>query len=72
MGTEEVASALFLSRHTVRGHLKAIFEKTGVRSRGELTSKLFAENYRGPLADTMHTAVDRVADSAVLARESES
>jgi DNA-binding CsgD family transcriptional regulator len=72
VSTEEIASALFLSRHTVRGHLKAIFEKTGVSSRGELTSKLFAENYRGPLADTMNTPVDRVADSAALTRESAS
>jgi DNA-binding CsgD family transcriptional regulator len=70
VSTEEIASALFLSRHTVRGHLKAIFEKTGVCSRGELISKLFAEHYRGPLADTMNTSVDRVADSAALARES--
>jgi DNA-binding CsgD family transcriptional regulator len=70
VSTEEIASALFLSRHTVRGHLKAIFEKTGVSSRGELTSKLFAEHYRGPLADTMTTPADRVADSAALVRES--
>jgi DNA-binding CsgD family transcriptional regulator len=69
VSTEEIASTLFLSRHTVRGHLKAIFGKTGVSSRGELTSKLFAEHYRGPLADTMNTSVDRVADSAALARE---
>lgn len=71
VSTEEIASTLFLSRHTVRGHLKAIFEKTGVSSRGELTSKLFAEHYRGPLANAISTSVDRVADSAALARESE-
>ena len=69
LSTEEIASALFLSRHTIRGHLKAVFEKTGVSSRGELTSKLFAERYRGPLGDAMHTSIDRVAASVSLAPE---
>jgi hypothetical protein len=31
----------------VRDHLKAIFSKVGVGSRGELVAKLFAEHY-GP------------------------
>jgi DNA-binding CsgD family transcriptional regulator len=43
-----MAERLFLSKHTVRGHLKAIFEKVGVSSRGELVAKLFAEHY-GPV-----------------------
>jgi DNA-binding CsgD family transcriptional regulator len=43
LSTNEIASTLFLSPHTVRDHLKAIFQKVGVSSRGELTSKLFAE-----------------------------
>jgi DNA-binding CsgD family transcriptional regulator len=42
LSTDRIASTLFLSRHTIRDHLKAIFEKVGVTSRGELTSKLFA------------------------------
>jgi DNA-binding CsgD family transcriptional regulator len=46
--TAQMAERLFLSRHTVRGHLKAIFEKVGVSSRGELVAKLFAEQY-GPV-----------------------
>ncbi|MEV4172542.1 helix-turn-helix transcriptional regulator [Nonomuraea sp. NPDC049709] len=41
--TAEIAAALFLSPHTVRGHLKAVFGKTGVSSRGELVARLFAE-----------------------------
>lgn len=44
LNTGEIAAALFMSRHTVRDHLKAIFDKTGVGSRGELTWKLFAES----------------------------
>jgi DNA-binding CsgD family transcriptional regulator len=43
--TAEMAERLFLSPHTVRDHLKAIFEKVGVSSRGELVAKLFAEHY---------------------------
>jgi DNA-binding CsgD family transcriptional regulator len=43
--TAAIASNLHLSRHTVRGYIKAVFEKVGVRSRGELVAKLFAEHY---------------------------
>ncbi|MEA2123704.1 MAG: hypothetical protein QOI80_486 [Solirubrobacteraceae bacterium] len=46
--TAEVAAYLHLSPHTVRDHLKAIFEKVGVSSRGELVHKLFAEHYATP------------------------
>lgn len=44
-GTAEIASGLGLSPHTVRDYVKAIFEKVGVSSRGELVAKLFAEHY---------------------------
>jgi DNA-binding CsgD family transcriptional regulator len=60
LSTDEIASTLFLSRHTIRDHLKAIFEKVGVSSRGELTSKLFAEHYHLPLNDAIYGAADRV------------
>lgn len=40
--TAEIATALFISPHTVRGHLKAVFGKTGIGSRGELVARLFA------------------------------
>lgn len=43
--TGEIAEALFLSPHTVRDHIKAVFEKVGVSSRGELVGKLFTEHY---------------------------
>jgi DNA-binding CsgD family transcriptional regulator len=48
-GTAEIAAALFVSPHTVRDYVKAVFEKVGVSSRGELTAKLFAEHYTRPL-----------------------
>jgi DNA-binding NarL/FixJ family response regulator len=42
---DEIAQSLWLSRHTVRDHVKAIFSKVGVTSRPELTAKLFAEQF---------------------------
>ena len=44
-GTGEIAGRLHLSPHTVRDHVRAIFNKVEVSSRGELVAKLFAEHY---------------------------
>ena len=40
MTNREVASALFVSEHTVRANLKRIYAKSGVRSRTELAARL--------------------------------
>jgi DNA-binding CsgD family transcriptional regulator len=42
---DEIAAALWISRHTVRDYTKAIFAKLGVGSRPELTAKLFHHHY---------------------------
>ena len=44
LATDEIAQAMWLSRHTVRDHVKAVYAKLGVSSRPELTAKLFAEH----------------------------
>ena len=39
-GNSEIATALCLSVHTVRAHLRSIFRKLGVRSRGQMIVRL--------------------------------
>jgi DNA-binding CsgD family transcriptional regulator len=48
--TTEIAQALLISAYTVQDHLKAIFDKTGARSRRELVAQLFAEHYQPQVA----------------------
>jgi DNA-binding CsgD family transcriptional regulator len=42
--TRQIADRLTLSAYTVQDHLKSIFAKTGVRSRGELVGQIFLEH----------------------------
>ena len=45
LAIDEIAHTLWISRHTVRDHVKSIFSKLRVSSRPELTAKLFAEQF---------------------------
>ncbi|HEY7102220.1 MAG TPA: LuxR C-terminal-related transcriptional regulator [Mycobacteriales bacterium] len=43
LSTAEIAARLHLSAYTVQDHLKAIFDKSGTSSRGQLVSRLFLD-----------------------------
>ncbi|WP_340537583.1 helix-turn-helix transcriptional regulator [Nocardioides sp. GXZ039] len=46
LSNAEIAVARNVSPYTVRDHLKAVFAKVGVSTRGELVAKLFADHYQ--------------------------
>lgn len=45
LSTEEIAGRLWISRHTVKDHTRAIYAKLDVTNRHELTAKLFFEHH---------------------------
>jgi DNA-binding CsgD family transcriptional regulator len=49
---DQIARALWISRHTVKDHVKAIYTKIDVRNRAELAAKLFHDHVAPQLDST--------------------
>jgi DNA-binding NarL/FixJ family response regulator len=51
--TSKIARELYLSAHTVRDYVKAIFQKVDVSSRGELVARLFTDYHQTKADDVL-------------------
>lgn len=56
LSSREIGAELSISPHTVRDHVKSIYAKTAVSSRGELVATLFSNH----VLDQFHASVDHV------------
>lgn len=64
LATKDIAAELSLSAHTIRDHIKTIFCKAGVSTRGELVARLFAEHFQ----DRLHATIHHVAQPGTQAQ----
>ena len=54
LSTSEIGQSLRITEHTVQDHLKAVFTKFGVRSRGQLLAAIFDGHYLPLMKDSGH------------------
>lgn len=59
LSMKQIASELILSVHTVRDHVKVIYEKAGVASRGELVATLFTDH----VLEHFHATVEHIGEA---------
>jgi DNA-binding CsgD family transcriptional regulator len=57
LSAKEIAEELMISAHTVRDHIKAVYEKAGVSGRGELIARLFSEHVLGAFHESVRHVV---------------
>jgi len=58
LSTAAIAEALYISANTFQDHLKAIFDKVGVRSRRELVAQIFTQQYLPRIWDKAKLGAD--------------
>jgi DNA-binding CsgD family transcriptional regulator len=63
--TEEISNQLCIAALTVQQHLKAIFDKIGVRSRRDLVAQVFARSYWPALAADQGVAPEQWAPEQI-------
>jgi DNA-binding CsgD family transcriptional regulator len=59
LSTEDISAQLCISTLTVQQHLKAIFDKVGVRSRRDLVAQIFARSYWPAVAEDQGIAPEQ-------------